>query len=318
MTIVADERRRDERNTILADDGRRVVVKPIEDWADLRMAELLHNVRSPFLARCLGRTLLEDGDAGDRREGRIAASAEHKDLESFSYDKLKHLPVIECLPVPATPSLVFEWVHGRTMREIGRNELSSSVLERWFDDILDGLSWLSRCAGESVAHLDISPDNIIITEMGNALLIDFTGARILDGYARTPGTSRIFKEGYAAPELFLGDLLPESDLYALAMSVLSVWCNEPAVILNQATKRSALKKLTPSFAGRLECCLSDNPIVRRDAWSPSSLKPITEKDRPSHARHENRQTATDEDDPCPYSFSTCPFLEVAYILCSSE
>jgi serine/threonine protein kinase len=318
MTSMADETGKKDKHAVVTHDGRRVAIKPIDGWTDLRTALLLHDIRSPYLTRCLGRSHLNTGDVGDRTDERTSVVVEYKNFDSRHYEESKHLPFIECHPVPETPSFIFEWVNGRPMREIGGKELSSSLLERWFDDILDGLSWFSQCAGEPVAHLDISPDNIIITDSGEALLIDFAGARILDGNAQTPGTSRIFKEGYAAPEIFLGDLLPESDLYALAMSIFSVLCDEPATTLDRASFKGVLKKLTPSFADRLRCCLSEDPIVRRNALRPSSLRPISEKDRPSHVCHENRQQSSDEDDPCPYSFSTCPFLEVAYILCSTE
>ncbi len=290
-------------------DGRRVVVKRGNQWVDPRIARLLYDVRSPYLPRCFGRTLPERRDNGERRDETIEATSEGV-----------RLPFVECCPAPAEPSIVFEWIDGKTMREIERSKISSPSLERWFDDILRGLSWLSQCAGEPIAHLDISPDNIVIADTGDASLIDFSGARVLDGCSRVPETSRVYKKGFAAPEIFLGDLLPESDLYALAMSILSVWRDEPAATLDRSSIRGALRKLDPSFSERLRYCLSEDPAARRAALRTCSLMPIAAGNRPALALRDRKPdlSLVKEDDPCPYSFSTCPFLEVAYILCCSE
>ena len=304
-----------ERGVTVLDDGRRVAVKPEHEWADPRIARLLHDVRSPYLPRCLGLTSRGKGDSGNRRgEGNATFSGEEY-LDTRYYEGREPLPFLECSPSPAVSSIVFEWVDGRAMREVEKSELSSTCLEKWFDDILDGLAWLSQCAGNPIAHLDISPDNIVIAESGDALLIDFSGARVLDGRARAPETSRVYKEGYAAPEIFLGDLLPESDLYAIAKSILSVWCEESATTLTHSSIRGALRKLAPSFSERLRCCLSDDPVNRRDALRDCSLKPITEQRQLSCTNSETDQLPTGEDDPCPYSLATCPFLEVADIIC---
>jgi len=305
---------KEHRMTVLG-DGRRVAVKPEYECADPRIARLLYDVRSPFLPRCLGLTSPERGDSVVRRGERNSIFSVQECLDTRFLEGREPLPFLECYPSPAVPSIVFEWVDGQTMRDIEKSALSSTRLEKWFDDILDGLAWLSRCAGNPIAHLDISPDNIVIAQSGDALLIDFSGARVLDGCARAPEASRIYKEGYAAPEIFLGDLLPESDLYALAKSILSVWCDESAKTLTHSSIRGALCKLDPPFSERLRCCLSDDPVVRRDALRDCSLKPVTEERQLQCIKCEPDQMPTRDDDPCPYSLATCPFLEVADIIC---
>lgn len=294
-------------------DGRSVVLKPVHQWADPRIARLLYGVRSPYLPRCFGLTSAESLDCGDQQNGRMAVFVERDRSEESS----EPLPFLECRPSPCTASIVFEWIDGRTMREIDRREMSSTLLEKWFDDVLDGLMWLGQCAGKPLAHLDISPDNIVISDSGDALLIDFAGARILDGRAAVPETSRVFKEGYAAPEIFLGELLPESDLYALAKTILSVWSGEPASTLTHASAKGSLRKLDASFSERLRCCLSDDPLIRRGVLDNYPFMPVLEVVRQLPSAESDLGCARkEEDDTCPYSFSTCPFLEVAYIICS--
>jgi serine/threonine protein kinase len=72
-----------------------------------------------------------------------------------------------------------------------------------------------------ILHRDISPDNILIDQQGNPILIDFGAAseqvvrstRVLTG-------RRVVKDGYSPQEFYLtgAEQSPSSDLYALAAS----------------------------------------------------------------------------------------------------
>lgn len=343
-------------------DGTRVVVKPVENWADFRVAFLLNQIHSPYLPRCLGwspacsrefcgpgggytRIPGRGSEIGQRERASCAKRQENGSL--FRPLEISQLP--EDFPdaeVSLSGAFCFEWIDGRPLREMDKKEITPTSLEQWFNEVLSALTWLNYCAGAPFAHLDISPDNIIISLTGEAVPVDFSGARILDNEAWTPETSRVFKDGYAAPEIFLGDLLPESDLFALAMTVLSVWRDEAACAMNQSSIRSALKRLPGEFAGRLRACLSENPVCRREALSDQFMhsiwaeargiegKPIQQGRADSHQQESvmerekeggndrlssvcEKSTLTTEgaEDRCPYSLNTCPFLEVAYIIC---
>lgn len=300
----------DDRGFKLAslDDGRRVVVKHVNGWADLRVASLLHSVRSPYLPRCFGWSM--------------PPKARVSETEDKPYRHIEYLrdqvvmDELPCYPMPREVSLLFEWIDGRSLREVDKKELTSSHLERWFDDILEALTWVRYCAGAPFAHLDISPDNIVITHANKAVLIDFAGARILDQDAWTPETSRVYKEGYAAPEIFLGQLSPESDLFSLAMSMLSVWRGETASTMNQSSLQSALRKLDKNFAERLRTCLSEIPESRRAVLRKPWMRSTWELHKKSDLENGDQGSVTEKtEDHCPYTFSTCPFLEVAYIIC---
>jgi serine/threonine protein kinase len=70
-----------------------------------------------------------------------------------------------------------------------------------------------------ILHRDISPDNIIVQENGDAVLLDFGSARQIIG-DMTQGLTVILKPGYAPVEQYAGDATlqqgPFTDLYALS------------------------------------------------------------------------------------------------------
>ena len=73
---------------------------------------------------------------------------------------------------------------------------------------------LEAVHGEGVYHLDISPDNVLLTASGRAVLVDFGAAR----RGISTKTTQAFKLEYAAPEVVAGKQVgPESDLFELGM-----------------------------------------------------------------------------------------------------
>lgn len=84
------------------------------------------------------------------------------------------------------------------------------------DQILDALSSIHA---ESIWHLDIKPDNILLDHTGRAVLIDFGASKHIeiDGTLTTT-SSLALTPGYAAPEQLQGDMTkfgPWTDFYAL-------------------------------------------------------------------------------------------------------
>lgn len=64
----------------------------------------------------------------------------------------------------------------------------------WFSQLLEGLSALHR---EGIVHLDIKPDNLLIADVNQRLVIADLGYCHQDSYLAPVGKTR----GYAAPEL---------------------------------------------------------------------------------------------------------------------
>lgn len=276
---------RGELQQVITQDGTLCVLKAVDGWADPNVAKLLQEIRAPGLPRCYGTS-----------------------------DEI----VLTGGALPETPHYLFEYVEGVTLRGLPENLLSSHNLEQLFFQILDVLAWIRIVSRKDFAHLDISPENIIVTEDRQAVLIDFQASRFLGPESSVKDTSRVVTAGYAAPEVYFGTVRPETDLYSLAMSFLAVLSGEMASGLDRSTMRHNLKKLDRSFAERLRHCLSEDPKDRRQAVTDTlygqSLEGSLSRYEESDWTNELVMEVDDLEDPCPYAFSECPFLKVADIM----
>ena len=276
---------RGELKQVIAQDGTQCVLKAVDGWADPEVAQLLMETRAPGLPRCYG---ISD-------EMVLAGEA-----------------------LPEKPHYLFEYVEGVTLRSIPEDLLSSHNLEQLFFQILDVLAWIRIVSRKDFAHLDISPENIIVTEDRQAVLIDFQASRFLGSESNARDASRVITAGYAAPEVYFGTMRPETDLYSLAMTILAVLSGQMASGLDRSTMRHNLKRLDRSFAERLRHCLSEDPNDRRQAVTDTlygqSLEVSLSRYERSDLANELVREVENLEDSCPYVFSECPFLKVAEIM----
>jgi serine/threonine protein kinase len=118
-----------------------------------------------------------------------------------------------------TAYTAMQYYQGRTVKDIVNNS-PELVNEVWCRKILRQLlSALETLYTMQILHRDISPDNIIVQENGDAVLLDFGSARQIIG-DMTRGLTVILKPGYAPVEQYAGDASleqgPFTDIYALA------------------------------------------------------------------------------------------------------
>lgn len=236
----------------------------------------------------------------------VAAWADRRVADLLSQVKSPGLPRSFGVD-PADPlHYRFEYLEGETLRQLPREALSSTNLQRWFDQLLDSLALISFFAGLPFAHLDLSPENIVITGQGRACPIDFASARFLDRKADLPDSSRTMTAGYAAPEIYFGQLCPQADLYSLAMSMLAACAGTVAAELEGRVTKRILNQLDRPLAAQLRACLSEDPALRQQA-AGDSLYGLALK---GHFRQE--EPRQDPPAACPFLLEECPFLELAH------
>lgn len=118
-----------------------------------------------------------------------------------------------------TAYTAMQYYEGRTIKDIVANS-PEVVTEAWCMRVLRQiLGALETLYTMQLLHRDVSPDNIIVQENGDAVLLDFGSARQIIG-DMTRGLTVILKPGYAPIEQYAGDAsLPQgpfTDIYALA------------------------------------------------------------------------------------------------------
>ena len=171
------------------------------------------------------------------REGRLLASLDHPGV----------VRVFNSFQERGTAYLVMELVDGITLRdELNRQsnrKLSPERVKKIFSELVDALDNVHQ---KKVYHLDISPDNVMLTkDEKRVVLIDFGASRQgLGGQ-----TTQAFKEAYAPPEVFNGEGMgAESDVFELGVMLCELLTG----------------KLPPSAISRLTSLITNS----RDTWEP--------------------------------------------------
>lgn len=110
----------------------------------------------------------------------------------------------------------------------------SPFIFRQLRQVASGLKYLHD---NGVVHADLSGNNVLIDDEGNARLTDFGRARLLDaeGFITSLFAGSV---DFVAPELFTqvetegradnSDFSPRSDVYAFAMLTFQVCCQLPS------------------------------------------------------------------------------------------
>lgn len=143
------------------------------------------------------------------KEGRTLAKLNHPNV----------VQVIDFFQEQGTAYLVMELLAGGTLRDeldaqpgkklpIPRVKVITTAL-------VDALAAVHQ---QGIYHLDLKPDNVIITEEGRIVLVDFGASRQHLDQNSTRKSTYAFTETYAAPEVIAGrEVGAESDLFELGM-----------------------------------------------------------------------------------------------------
>ncbi len=129
-----------------------------------------------------------------------------------------------------TAYTAMQYYDGRTIKDIVTSS-PELVNEAWCRKILKQiLEALEMLYTMRILHRDVSPDNIIVQDNGDAVLLDFGSARQIIG-DRTRGLTVILKPGYAPVEQYAGDASLDqgayTDIYSLSAVIYYAIMKEP-------------------------------------------------------------------------------------------
>jgi tetratricopeptide (TPR) repeat protein len=195
-----------------------------------------------------------------RREGRLLARLAHPHIARL---------IDAGVTASARPYLILEYVQGTRIDDYCvAHRLSVEARIRLILDVLDALA---HAHSNLVIHRDIKPSNILVTEQGDAKLLDFGIAKLLGAEAGSDGDSpptRIedaaFTPEYAAPEQILGE--PPStatDVYQMGVLMFAL-----------LTGRLPLAAEGTTRAQRIKAALDGEPPRMSDAAPAEIRKPL--------------------------------------------
>jgi serine/threonine protein kinase len=193
---------------------------------------------------------------------------------------LSHPNVIRALAFSeerGAPWLVLERIRGRSLRE--EIAMSAPFAAEDVVPLLQGLATaLDHLHARGLAHLDVRPENVIITPDGEVKLIDF-------GVAQAAGSMQAFADGsrpdniaYLAPEQVCGEpVSPATDVFALGCVVYELLAGRPPLSALASSRRLCRLRLSvvamTCRRGWMTSC-----------WARSSAIPGSAMAAPDHSR----------------------------------
>lgn len=155
--------------------------------------------------------------------------------------------------------IVMERLYGDTIRHKldAEGAFRPSTIDSWLTQIAAGLEHMHR---QGYVHLDITPQNIFLTDGGDAKVIDFGIAQSAYRAPQREGNKLLGTAAYISPEHGSGSVVtPLSDIYSLGCVVFELLTgrkvfSEHANVNNEATvvmRQSAVPELPTSVAPEL-------------------------------------------------------------------
>ncbi len=161
-----------------------------------------------------------------RREAQSSASLNHPNIVAV-YDTGES----EVNGV-SVPFIVMEYVEGKTLREMLREEpsISTETALQITEEVLRALDYSHRAG---IVHRDIKPGNVMMTEAGQVKVMDFGIARAMGdaGQTMTQTSMVVGTAQYLSPEQARGETADaRSDLYATGCVLYELLTGRPPFI----------------------------------------------------------------------------------------
>ncbi|WP_298914302.1 serine/threonine-protein kinase [uncultured Nostoc sp.] len=132
--------------------------------------------------------------------------------------------------------LVQEYIDGQNLEEelVQQGKFSEQQVLKVLQEILKVLKFVHH---RGIIHRDIKPSNIMRRRDGKLFLLDFGAVKLVTNAASGSAASStgIYSMGFAPPEQMAGgQVFPSTDLYALAITLITLLTNQEAIQLFDA------------------------------------------------------------------------------------
>ncbi|MEH2312842.1 MAG: serine/threonine-protein kinase [Nostoc sp.] len=228
-------------------DGRYVTIKLL-GRGGFGAAFLARDRRIPGMRQCVVKqfqpagnltlTQLQQAQIMFEREAEVLAQLgnDHEQIP----DLFAFFPVIVNSLQPGQQDqffyLVQEYIDGQNLEEelVQQGKFSEQQVLEVLQEILKVLKFVHH---RGIIHRDIKPSNIMRRRDGKLFLLDFGAVKLVTNAASGSAASStgIYSMGFAPPEQMAGgQVFPSTDLYALAITLITLLTNQEAVQLFDA------------------------------------------------------------------------------------
>ncbi|MEH1850248.1 MAG: serine/threonine-protein kinase [Nostoc sp.] len=130
--------------------------------------------------------------------------------------------------------LVQEYIDGQNLEEelVQQGKFSEQQVLQVLQEILKVLEFVHD---RGIIHRDIKPSNIMRRRDGKLFLLDFGAVKQVTNAASAASSTGIYSMGFAPPEQMTGgQVFPSTDLYALAVTLITLLTHQEAIQLFDA------------------------------------------------------------------------------------
>lgn len=172
---------------------------------------------------------------------------EYRVLASLTGEGISGVPLVEDFFLYA-PNGSQQPLHCLVMERIFGMDLEEyiKVMKRPIDQ-KTAIGWLSQLTqilqeihARGIFHRDIKPSNIILQPDGQLVLIDFGAVKEAAANSTSGQRTRIYTPGYAAPEQEQGNVVEQSDFYALGRTFVYLLTSKEPIDLYDAYRNALL------------------------------------------------------------------------------
>lgn len=165
---------------------------------------------------------------------------ERFEIEARLLSRLRHPRVVEIhghVQDESGDFLVMDLVRGidlgRVIAERGDPGLPVSEALEYSRQACEALQYVHE---QQIVHRDVKPQNLILSEEGGVVLVDFGIAREIDESDADTGTRGVGTPKFMAPEVLVGEAVsPRSDVFGLAATVWALLAGRPPTYAETTT-----------------------------------------------------------------------------------
>ena len=228
--------------------------------------------------------------------------------EAMALHALQHPGIVhvsDLFEENGTAYYVMDYINGRSLDEIVRREGAFSEAEAlgYVRQVCDALKYVHSL---NRLHLDIKPGNLMLTEEGKVILIDFGAAKQYDEYnGENTSTLLGYTPGYAPPEQMntkVVEFYPATDIYALGATLYKLLTGVTPLTANERSSGEELDPL-PDTVSRPTCNAIEQAMLLKKRDRPQDVDAFLALLDDAPQPVEEKEVAGDEDE------KTIPFYE---------